>query len=66
MFWHVILPVAMMALVVGFVIVKDWIIDKDKWDEDGNYIGDAVKEQSAEDKEKSEAEEKDVKEEEDK
>ena len=66
MFWHVILPVAMMALVVGFVIVKDWIIDKDKWDEDGNYIGDALKEQPAGDKEVTAAEETDVKEEEDK
>ncbi len=66
MFWHVILPVAMMALVVGFVIVKDWIIDKDKWDEDGNYIGEAAKEQPADESEVSEAEETDVKEEEDK
>ena len=50
MFWHVILPVAMMALVVGFVIVKDWIIDKDKWDEDGNYIGDSQEEKEPEEK----------------
>ncbi len=34
MFWHVYLPVAMMALVAGAVIVKDWILDKsDPWEE---------------------------------